>query len=278
MKGFIGFFDILGYKSFLENSTSLETAESIIKRIAEAGRETQLALTNLFDATKTPSLSFTLPDWLVFSDTIVFTLPVDDVLGSEVGSVKYLFSVYQRFIISAIAAETLQRNLFYFGLPLRGALHYGEFIRHENCLAGRGILEAYNLIGSNLACCIVTDVALSNFTQLERISAHVLKRADGFEGRTNLISIRENMNMKLIKYSVPYSNGIHQAHTLINWMKQDMFPLINMEEFVRKSFFAHNKTSGPRVEEKLLNTVAFLRFLESQQGRFLLNSRGKESI
>ena len=84
----------------------------------------------------------------MFSDTIVFTLPYPDSSDEK-------WRKRARQSVSLVSGK-LTEEMFNKGLPLRGALHEGEFITKESCIAGSGIVEAYTLCHSldyaGLAC------------------------------------------------------------------------------------------------------------------------------
>ena len=75
MKGFIVFFDILGYQNFLENNSATESALEVLKIITGIPVEVKEFTARVAGTTRPAdkSLSNALTH-LVFSDTIVFTL------------------------------------------------------------------------------------------------------------------------------------------------------------------------------------------------------------
>src|SRR5271157_3143491 len=144
MKGLIGFFDILGYQSFLENNSATDSALEVLDTITgiPAKLKDSWKATWLSQKGKSESLIYgkevaDLLSYIVFSDTIVLTLsyPENADVEWERAALAYL----------DLYAGQLFVELFCKGLPARGVIHEGEFITKASCLAGKSIVEAYRL-------------------------------------------------------------------------------------------------------------------------------------
>ena len=81
MYGFIGFFDIIGYRNLIENSPENDSAGQILELIAQAREKTRTSIRfaeyEQGDAAAIAELE-RRTRWLVFSDTVVYTIRLDD--------------------------------------------------------------------------------------------------------------------------------------------------------------------------------------------------------
>lgn len=138
MNGLIAFFDILGYKSFLKNNLLEEAAFKVLDIIESAPTKAKEVFLDLFNSDeKVKILAETMEEVkpLVFSDTIVLTLEYPEGANEE-------WKWARRFAMSFFSGY-LTAKMFMQGLPWRGAIHEGDFIIKEMCLAGNGFLVAY---------------------------------------------------------------------------------------------------------------------------------------
>jgi hypothetical protein len=126
IRGFFGMFDILGYRDFIKQN-ALDKTIDIFKRlmvdldrhaVTLAGQDTR-QLTAL-----TPTKS------LVFSDTIILYQALS----------RSMIDFGPTFLAKACV---LLRFAFERGLPLRGAISFGEFFVHERAFLGMPIIDAY---------------------------------------------------------------------------------------------------------------------------------------
>lgn len=147
MKTIVGFFDILGYTSFLENSETEIIARSVLKIINSIPKvvkdEASLIFPDILN--KYQEINF-----LVFSDSILMTLELESP-SITIGN----YNKWSRFIICAVF---LYRMLLTSGLPVRGAISHGDIVIDKNCFAGEPIVNAYKLSTNlNLSATVVAD-------------------------------------------------------------------------------------------------------------------------
>jgi hypothetical protein len=73
--GMVGFFDILGFQSFLENNEPEDAAEQVLKAIVEIPKVVPEELAKAFPESKPESEALRThireTKWLIFSDTIL---------------------------------------------------------------------------------------------------------------------------------------------------------------------------------------------------------------
>jgi len=242
--GLIGFFDILGYKSFLANNSASDAARKVLniinnipKRVVEFNR----------DLFKPASQSFAecgaAFKHLVFSDTIVFLLPYKE--NPEDGWIDSA-----EFFMASVS-ETLAAEMFQQGLPIRGVIHEGDFIYEDMCIAGRGIVDSYQLCESlNFA-----GLAYSPYFGNKMIEA--LKSRGAFNWH-------DNDGQDLFTYLAPLNDGSESKLLLVNWL-DDLRPdalaklKMNIEDFVWTAFWAHQKDCSHSVDIKVHNTIKVMR-------------------
>lgn len=232
-KGIVGFFDILGYQSLLEKNEPEEIAETVLPFLAGIKSE-------VLDDLKTRNISYKEEliimvrdyiKWLVFSDTILLTMPIQE---SDRNINLILWGIF--FTVS----KRLQTKMFRNGLPLRAAISYGKFYIKDTCFAGRTIIEAYQLCNQlEFAACVLTE---SCSKELENCDIKKLFN-----------------NKDVFDYLVPKKDGELRMLTLAayvyNTEKEDL------RTQVLESFLGHNKDIPISAQKKITNTEQWLRFL-----------------
>jgi hypothetical protein len=141
-EGLVGIFDILGYQYIIDNNQINYVADLISNILLPLPQETADKLIQTYKTTPNivDYVSSAIKDdlkWRIFSDTILLSFPFDAKKPPLLISKGYIFflNYVSRFLRSAFDA----------GLPLRGAIDYGEFYIKENCFAGKPIINSYRL-------------------------------------------------------------------------------------------------------------------------------------
>jgi hypothetical protein len=244
-EGLVGFFDILGYQSFLENNDAEVATSEVLNIINDVGDIIGSKILNLMEAPDTKDEKIVGGiQWLVFSDTILMLMKWDKK------------NIYEWTVFN-MAASTLCQHMFEFGLPLRGAIRTGKYLLSKSCFAGRTIVEAYRAETSlNLAACVV-DEEVVNLINSE------------FSGD---IEVGEIVNSMMVKYMTPLSDDQYKKLLLLNYMIPDRFkpnPIdADIRQMVLNSFWAHNKDITPSAEIKAQNTENFFRYLQNRFPNF----------
>ena len=231
--GIVGFFDILGYQNLLENNEPEEIAETVLPFFAGIKSE-------VLDDLKKRNISYKEEliimvrdyiKWLVFSDTILLTMPIQK---SDRELNLILWGIF--FMVS----KRLQTMMFRNGLPLRAAISYGKFYIKDTCFAGRTIIEAYLLCNQlEFAACVLTE---SCSKELENCDIKKLFN-----------------NKDVFDYLVPKKDGESRMLTLAahtyDREKEDMTTQ------VLEAFWGHKKDIPIHVQKKITSTDQWLRFL-----------------
>lgn len=232
-KGIVGFFDILGYQSLLEKNEPEEIAETVLPFLTGIKSE-------VLDDLKTWNISYKEEliiivrdyiKWLVFSDTILLTMPIQE---SDRNINLILWGIF--FTVS----KRLQTKMFRNGLPLRAAISYGKFYIKDTCFAGRTIIEAYQLCNQlEFAACVLTE---SCSKELENCD------------------IKKSFNNKdVFDYLVPKKDGESRMLTLAAYVYNTEKE--NLRTQVLESFLGHNKDIPISAQKKITNTEQWLEFL-----------------
>lgn len=231
--GLIGFFDILGYQSFLENNDAESAASEVLNVINNIASITSSGLMTSLK-TQDPLLKGLVEriQWLVFSDTILMAMSWDKPNLLD-------------FRVFSLAALKLCRHMFDFGLPLRGAIKNGNYLVSKSCFAGRVIVDAYRVETSlNLAGCSIDEGLVE-----------MMKR----EPKTEWIETI------FVGYMTPLTDGQHKKMSLLNYLVPDRVSpkpnAVDIPQLVLNSFWAHRKDITQSAETKAKNTETFLRFL-----------------
>jgi hypothetical protein len=242
MNGLIAFFDILGYQSFLENNLAAESTERVLQLINDIPPKTKSELSELWlslfkekDGVILKEVADAL-NLLIFSDTIVLSITYPTNVSRE-------WKTEASGFLGAVAGK-LCKNMFIEGLPVRGAIVEGEFIMKDFCLAGKAVVDAYKL-------CESLDFSGVVF------GSSVYK-----ENEKNLHTFDNEGS--IFHHLTSLKNGKEERMFHMNWlvlMNQDEqnFLKADVETFVLRSFWAHNKDCPRGVDEKIKNTVKLIR-------------------
>ena len=154
-------------------------------------------------------------------------------------------------IFMTSCAAMLAAKMFKKGLPIRGVIHEGDFITKNMCMAGKGIVEAYRLCGA---------LDFSGVVVSEKLGKTIKAEMDSGSNMTD--------ERFLFLYLVPLNNGDEVKLITVNWLHYDFdfksMKNIDVDGYVLKSFWAHQKNCSTKVDVKVRNTVKLIR-------RMLLN-------
>jgi hypothetical protein len=141
-----------------------------------------------------------------------------------------------------ITAAHLLNKLFEFGLPLRGVIHFGNYLVKETTFAGRAIVEAYKRAQNmDLSGCSVTEEAVGDM------------KATDSEGE-----FTTHFGSMLVSYLCPVKQGEPVKMHLLNHLGNRK--ILDMRQYVLQSFWKHGKDISPGADSKASNTEQFLRF------------------
>ena len=235
VRGLIAVFDVLGFKSFCANNTDQKVAEEVLKYIdfIPEGMPELLARSLSRGQEKAYGHAKALLSnikWLVFSDTIVVALPDAD------NAPKQLLHEY------IAACAILNRVLFERGLPVRGAMHLGDFVIGNRCIAGKVVVEALDQLHQLEAACTV-------------ISNDVWFR---LQDKLNPDEIMDSLLLGLLpRCSVPCKDEV-KVLTTLNWFNVSIGTTSDPEDtynFVMTQFLAHGKQLDAAAHAKARNTA-----------------------
>lgn len=236
--GLIGFFDILGYQSFLENNDPEVATSEVLSIISGVGDSISKHFLS-FEEMSSEDIKRMVNSiqWLVFSDTILMAME-----GAAT-------DLDESFLFLGVAGM-LCRHMFDFGLPLRGAIKRGTYQIAKSCFAGRAIVEAYQIETSlELAACVLDESELSRMHETA---------ADDKEAKELIDAI-------IVKYMTPVKGNLYKKLPLLNFLPLEgpkAKPLTpDIHQMVLESFWGHNKDITLSAQIKANNTENFLRFL-----------------
>ena len=251
--GLIGFFDILGYQNLLEKNEPEDIAQSVLPFLTNINATVSSGLKDYVN--KSPVMGESKDffnkivdsfEWLIFSDTILLTLNIDN------ESKKYSEYYWIAFMNACV---TLQANMFRAGLPVRGVINYGKYYFKDTCFAGRTIIEAYQLSSQlEIAACVFADNAQKELVNQQK---SLEKKEQSIFG------------VWVHNYLIPTKNGeshfpVLAAHVYNH--KDD-----NIRKQVLSSFWGHNKDIPLSVQKKISNTEQWLSFLKMKEKQSVSN-------
>lgn len=240
--GFVGFFDILGYQNIVLNNDIDKVAEIITNIILElpsiVKKDVKDTLARLSEQVENKPIveslikNFKKIDFLIFSDSILITLPIEE-------SIYLNFPVFH-WMTFLIYCTTFLDKTFNNGLPVRGAIDYGEYYIKKNCFAGKPIIEGYEL--SN-------RLEFSGCVLCKRAEEEIKPFVD-----SNLI------NSFVVKYLSPLKNNSEESLFLLNWVNHGSEKSFDLRQSLFNAFHAHNKVIPDSALNKLNNTEKIIRY------------------
>jgi len=257
--GLVGFFDILGYQQMLLANDVSSTARIVVDVLSEvpdnviAGLLEDHGLERADDLASWPEYARYFQglvreemDWLLFSDSILVSLPLD--------ADEDIFLLGTRVVGFVEVCAVLLRQMFDVGLPLRGGVSFGEFFIQDTYFAGQPIIDAYRHSESlDLSGCVLAP-------SVERMYGQMKQHAVDAEYEE---SVRGMLDQLCVRYLVPKKRDRVETGSMVNWVNLPMrffdgLPS-DIREYVYSSFVAHNKDVAPAVQPKIDNTEAFVR-------------------
>jgi hypothetical protein len=176
IKGYFGFFDILGYKDLILNN-KLDTIVEIYNKSLSDLAEKAILIEGKHDYARVHDQQPV--KCLAFSDTII--LYQDSSLYIPKIKIKgHSLLEIQRLKIFIETVCYLLRLSFERGIPIRGAVSYGRYYATEKgCFLGKPIVEAYNMEkAQNWSGAVICSSIQEKFYDLSTHLMRELKRSN----------------------------------------------------------------------------------------------------
>ncbi len=255
--GFVGFFDILGYTQIMLNNNIHKTAQFVSDTLMNIPQDMIDSLRSSYllvqpqDGQTTPSETDSLShildkvSWIIFSDSILISLPFDPALPER--------DLVQNYLAFSIVCASLMNRCFSAGFPLRGAISVGEFFIEDRCFAGKPIINAfYAMQQLEFAGCVLDEAANNLISDWRK---HLVKTGE----RVML----DKLDQTTIIYLTPLKENSDERHRTINWVEPEtpgISPISgDIRDATTRAFLMHNKIAVPSVQGKINNTEMFIR-------------------
>lgn len=271
--GLVAMFDILGYRALLANNPASEYVGEILEKFASAPT---LAYDYMFKSIVDGVQRFVdlrKLSTMVFSDTILAVLPVPE---NEPIAWRGL-----RWVLFFNFAWKLYSDLFLAGLPLRGAVSYGDVVLHKMCFAGQPIVEAYDLAQDiDAAICVLTEEAsreryiiLKSLHQLSNTCFY--PHSGGITGHEQDAGIICRQLARLLRHQLPRARVPRKTGSgeKLCWVcspsKEDKIidTSKDLKQIVVNSFSAHKKSMTLDAWRKAQHTEKMLSYARRRQAR-----------
>ncbi|MHA1984463.1 MAG: hypothetical protein ACW967_08925 [Candidatus Hodarchaeales archaeon] len=266
--GLVAFFDILGYAQMLLSNEVKITAKLIVDVLSQVPKDVVAGIVEdqgleVIEGLKSKEyfnkfwrkLIHEEIGWLLFSDSILISLPLD--------TEEDMFFWGMRVVAFLYVCSFLQRQMFDKGLPLRGAISYGDFYIQGSYFAGQPIIDAYqNSESLELSGCILTKSAEYLYNQMKQYA-----KENDFEE-----SVNSFLDQICVSYLVPKKRDKLEKGIMVNWLNLPMKFFDNLPSDIRNyifsSFVAYNKDATPIVYPKINNTESFvIKVLENVESK-----------
>ena len=255
--GFVGFFDILGYTQIMLNNNIHKTAQFVSDTLMNIPQDMIDSLRSSYllvqpqDGQTTPSETDSLShildkvSWIIFSDSILISLPFDPALPER--------DLVQNYLAFSIVCASLMNRCFSAGFPLRGAISVGEFFIEDRCFAGKPIINAfYAMQQLEFAGCVLDEAANNLISDWRK---HLVKTGE----RVML----DKLDQTTIIYLMLLKENSDERHRTINWVEPEtpgISPISgDIRDATTRAFLMHNKIAVPSVQGKINNTEMFIR-------------------
>lgn len=237
--GLIAFFDVLGYRSLLLNNDVRYCAsiiQKVLLRVPEQVRKAMEARARESVPQWYEEMAKCLARPVIFSDSIVWACTFNTQLNGG-AAIQWFYFI--------LLCCLFQRSMFDEGMPIRGAISFGEYFIAENCFAGTPILEAHDLS-----------------EQLQLVGCAITRKAEQVRPKGPIGEI-DAFSGVLVEYSPPLKRTAKlQTHTLLNWAFPGgsfLNPFGGSIRFrVIEAFTKHQKQITSSVQAKVTNTEVFL--------------------
>jgi hypothetical protein len=243
--GVIAYFDILGYQNLLLNNEPEDVADKVISRLtslnATVTAEIKSKFPRLFENKKIIPILDAI-QWLVFSDTILFTNSFDPEEEKK-------DTVLRWFVILLYCAH-VQAYMFNNGIPIRGAITYGKYMVKDLCFAGRPIIEVYQLANRLELSAVVATAEMED--EMAKIAAVTVKTFSG----------ADIADIYLERYLVPLKDNQSQHYRTINYYDVAGLGDKDLRQETLNMFWGHKKDISQSDLVKVLNTEQHLRYLK----------------
>jgi len=225
-RGIIGFFDVLGYKQIQINN-QICGAISVVEEIRNVIEKCQSVVGRLSEISEK-----VFGEHVVFSDSILTFAPFDKDENENAQAEMFL----------SFCAGIVD-DLFWAGLPVRGALAYGDLYVEKTksgiYLAGAPIVESHEAANElDLSGCVVAESA-EKFLAMQQI----LDDSDRQIG--------------FIKYHVPIKNKDPKKMFMLNHRAFHKHEPEVTNEIILSRFAAFNKPINDDARRKSANTLEF---------------------
>ena len=234
--GFVAFLDILGYANILENNSPGYIANEVFKVLSQARQFTQDTLPTITDFPPVKKFNYDLINYISFSDSILISIDLRSVAEKEMTNCIFVYLLYCSFI-----SRMMHEN----GLPVRGAIDYGDYIMVDNFIAGLPIIESYKF-GSEIELegIVFTEVAADKLIDIFKESEYGLKHFV----TPYLVQLKDNKEEKVLILSPSPCTT----------------PIIgDIRGYILRSFWKHNKDISKSIRMKIDNTEQYLQFLKT---------------
>lgn len=260
---FIAFLDILGFKKLIEANSLTEIDslyEEFRKDIANAVNDVNQHFILKKDDERIENSKRTKS--MIASDSIF--------LWTEGASAFDLLQIL-------FCAKLLVRNSFLRGLPLRGAICFGEVLVKDGFVEGNPAATHFSVLGR----------PLTRAYELEKnsqwagcvIDHNCIGRLESIKDDFYQMNVTPDLTVEILndisltkEFSVPFKNG-NQTYLTIDWTvferQEKDNPILKDDFKLSNSFEMHNKnTNDEFVLEKIRNSETFLEHCKSDHTRY----------
>ena len=266
--GLVGFFDILGYQNIINNNELEDVVVIISEIINKNPGVVKESLKNYFPEGYNDSFVQGIKIELI-SDSLLLLFPIEglkelklsDIIKGTISFLEYV--------------SLLTEAMFDKGLPLRGAVGYGNYYIDQKIFAGKCIIDCYRIAEElNLSGVVMkNDIynAIIDLSYMNKEGDEIIidnKSADKIKKE-----LTQYMLGRWFKYLVPTKSQEIECY-IGKWYISDT--TIDVRQEVYESFSCHKKNIDNKTQQKLLNTELSIRAMVVHEKNMKKNNSKQE--
>ena len=243
-KGLVAYFDILGFTSIAANEDIVMAARLVEDALLTIPSEIRKEVDRKHGGGNLHRVDM---HSMIFADSILLWRSLPDAEVCHPYHWIFFLSVCSWFI----------RWMFERGLPLRGAVSYGEYFIKDRCFVGKPITDCHDMAAKTewAGCTIVPSAA----TELQKFEP---------EWKTILETVCVLYRVPFKKERPPRRKNVQSL--VLKWRHYDVLrssgPMPDIGETVQRAFRDHGKKvceTDESVVRKIRNTVKYLEFVNT---------------
>lgn len=258
-KVFVAYLDILGFKSYVLKN-GIEKVQRDITELFSLGAQIAIAhisaarhnLSVIEEEKVSPTRNITMPDGKQKSQVNLNVANINSILMFD-SIVLWSNNDTESDLIDLLnVVRFMLHSHLFFGLPLRGAVSYGELYFQDLPVSAFSIIKHTVLVSP-------AQIHAMSLEKTQEWSGCVLDKSIVAKCQEAEIDLDNNKSFLVTKYPVPMKTGEMELYALIWGVKTSGKKICNVQESV-KATWPMPEGSNEAILNKIENTIKFIEF------------------